>query len=187
MATPSTMLPLGTTLPAFDLLNPVTGATVSSASLAGPAGVLVAFICNHCPYVVHVRQQLVAVAHAALEEGFSVVAINSNSIITHPEDGPGPMTVLATGEQWRFPFLYDETQAVAKAFRAACTPDLYLFDARRELAYRGQFDDSRPGNGRPVTGKDLRDALAAVKAGKAPSKEQKASIGCGIKWHPPQG
>jgi thiol-disulfide isomerase/thioredoxin len=179
------MLPLGTTLPAFELLNPVTGAMVSSATLTGSAGVLVAFICNHCPYVVHLRQQLVAMAHQALEEGFSVVAINSNSILTHPEDGPEPMKVLATAEQWRFPFLYDETQAVAKAFRAACTPDLFLFDAHRQLAYRGQFDDSRPGNGRPVTGKDLRDALAAVKAGKAPAKDQKASIGCSIKWHPP--
>ncbi len=183
-ATESTMLALGTPLPPFTLPDTVSGATVSSASLAGGAGALVMFICNHCPYVVHIRQVLLAVAHRAVEAGFKVVAINSNSTRTHPQDGPGAMKALATQEGWRFPFLFDESQAVAKAFKAACTPDFFLFDASGKLAYRGQFDDARPSKPIPVTGKDLQAALNAVKAGAAPSEDQRASIGCNIKWHP---
>ncbi|MBL8953541.1 MAG: thioredoxin family protein [Myxococcaceae bacterium] len=182
-ATPSTMLPLGTPLPDFKLPDAVTAKTVSPAGLEGKAGVLVMFICNHCPYVVHIREQLVATAHEALAQGFSVVAINSNSAKSHPQDGPANMKELATREQWRFPFAFDESQDVARAFKAACTPDLFLFDAQRRLAYRGQFDESRPNNGKPVTGRDLRDALATVAKGEAPPAEQKASIGCNIKWH----
>lgn len=183
-ATSSTMLPLGTPLPAFTLLDVVSGAPLASTALTGPRGVLVAFVCNHCPYVIHVRSALVALAHRALEQGFSVAAINSNSIQTHPQDGPGPMQQLASQEGWRFPFLYDETQAVARAFQAACTPDFFLFDAARRLAYRGQFDESRPKRDTPVTGASLRAALDAVAAGHAPAAQQLASIGCNIKWHP---
>jgi len=183
-ATPSTMLPLGTPLPDLNLPDAVSAKVVSSAELTGRSGVLVMFICNHCPYVIHIREQLLKVAHEALDAGFSVVAINSNSVKTHPQDGPGPMKELATKEQWRFPYLFDESQVVARAFQAACTPDLFVFDARRRLAYRGQFDDSRPGNGKPVTGRDLRDAIATIAKGESPPAEQKASIGCNIKWHP---
>ncbi|MBX7098637.1 MAG: thioredoxin family protein [Myxococcaceae bacterium] len=183
-ATPSTMLPLGTALPPFTLPDAVTGKPVASSGLTGPKGVLVMFICNHCPYVIHIRQQLVALAHRAVDSGLSVVAINANSTRTHPQDGPEHMKSLAQKEGWRFPFLFDETQDVARAFQAVCTPDLFLFDARRSLAYRGQFDDSRPSNGVPVTGKDLGAALDQVLAGKAPAPEQRASIGCNIKWHP---
>ena len=183
-ATPSTMLPLGTALPRFTLPDAVTGKAVASAELTGAKGVLVMFICNHCPYVIHIRQQLVALAHRALDAGVSVVAINANSTRTHPQDGPDHMKALAQKEGWRFPFLFDETQDVARAFQAVCTPDLFLFDAKRALAYRGQFDDSRPSNGVPVTGKDLAAALEQVLAGKAPAQEQRASIGCNIKWHP---
>jgi peroxiredoxin len=183
-ATESKMLALGTPLPAFTLASVVDGKQVVSTSLSGAKGVLVLFICNHCPYVVHIRGKLVEVAHRAMAAGFAVVAINANSQVTHPEDGPEHMKRLATGEHWRFPFLFDETQAVAKSFGAACTPDLFLFDSHRQLAYRGQFDDARPGRPTQVTGKDLLAALEAVGAGAQPSAKQVPSIGCNIKWHP---
>jgi peroxiredoxin len=176
------MLPLGTGLPEFSLLDAVSGRAVAQRDLAGPRGVLVLFICNHCPFVVHIRRELVKVAHEALDLGMSVVAINSNSAESHPQDGPVHMKQLAQSEQWRFPFVFDETQDVAKAFTAACTPDIFLFDAQRTLVYRGQFDDSRPSNGLPVTGADLRAAIAAVASGKPITIEQKPSIGCNIKW-----
>jgi hypothetical protein len=183
MATPSSMLPLGTSLPSIRLTNAVDGAVVDVAKLAhGKRGVLVSFICNHCPYVVHLRKELVKASHEALDRGFAVVAINANDATAYPQDGPAAMARLAKDEGWRFPFLFDETQDVARAFRAECTPDLYLFDAAARLAYRGQFDDSRPSNGKPVTGRDLRSAIAAVAEGKAPSTDQKPSIGCNIKW-----
>ena len=143
---------------------------------------LVLFICNHCPFVIHIRKELVKAAEEALNAGVSVIAINSNSIDSHPQDGPVHMKELASSESWRFPFAFDETQVVAKAFTAACTPDIFLFDANRELAYRGQFDDSRPSNGKPVTGADLRVALAAIVAKKPVSENQRPSIGCNIKW-----
>ncbi|MBK7864118.1 MAG: thioredoxin family protein [Archangiaceae bacterium] len=183
-ATPSTMLPLGTALPSFALTDAVSGKPVASAELKGPRGVLVMFICNHCPYVIHIRSELVKLANHAVEQGFAVVAINSNSEKTHPQDGPPHMKNLAQAEQWRFPFVFDATQDVARAFKAACTPDLFLFDAGRKLAYRGQFDDSRPSNGKPVTGADLRAAIEQVARGEQPPEDQKASIGCNIKWHP---
>jgi thiol-disulfide isomerase/thioredoxin len=177
------MLALGTAMPPVHLVDTVTFANVDVAKLAqGKRGTLVMFICNHCPYVVHIRKELVRVAHEALDRGFAVVAINSNSVESHPQDGPSHMAELARSEAWRFPFVFDESQDVARAFRAACTPDLYVFDAAGKLAYRGEFDDSRPANGKPVTGRDLRAALEAVASGKAPAPEQRASIGCNIKW-----
>jgi hypothetical protein len=178
------MLPLGTTLPPFQLVNAVDGKTVDSTRLPKGPGVLVMFICNHCPYVIHVRSELVKLAHEAMQSGLAVIAINANSTQTHPQDGPEHMQALATSERWGFPFLFDETQTVAQAFHAACTPDFFLFDADQKLVYRGQMDDSRPSNGKPVTGRDLRAAIHAVLSGQPPSIEQRASIGCGIKWHP---
>ncbi len=183
MATPSSMLPLGTSLPSVRLTDVVTQAPVDVATLAeGRRGVLVAFVCNHCPYVVHLRKELVRVAHEAIDRGFAVIAINSNDAVAYPEDGPEAMARLAKDETWRFPFLFDASQDVARAFRAECTPDLFLFDADRKLVYRGQFDDSRPSNGKPVTGRDLRAALDAVLSGKKPLADQKPSVGCNIKW-----
>ncbi len=183
MSTPSTMLELGTSLPSVRLLNAVDGAELDvSALAAGKKGAVILFICNHCPYVVHIRAELVRVAHEALERGLAVVAINSNDADSYPQDGPTAMARLAKDEGWRFPFLFDRTQDVARAFHAACTPDLFVFDARARLAYRGQFDDSRPSNGRPVTGRDLRAAIEAVVAGQSPSLDQRPSVGCSIKW-----
>jgi hypothetical protein len=181
--TPSKMLPLGTPMPAIRLADAVTALTVDgAAAAAGKRGTLVMFICNHCPFVVHVQAELVRVAHDALDRGFAVLAINSNDLASHPQDGPAHMARLAKDEKWRFPFLFDETQQVARAFDAQCTPDLYLFDAQGKLAYRGQLDDSRPRNGKPVTGRDLRAAIDAVAEGRAPATDQKPSVGCNIKW-----
>jgi len=174
------MLALGTKLPEFSLVDAVTGNLVSASDIEN--GILVMFICNHCPFVIHIRSELVKVANEALNAGVTVVAINSNSIESHPQDGPKHMKELALAEGWRFPFLFDDTQRVAKSFTAACTPDIFLFDAHQELAYRGQFDDSRPSNGKPVTGADLRAAVAAVVAKKPVSQAQEPSIGCNIKW-----
>ena len=181
-ATPSNSLPAGSVLPDFELRDVVQDRRVRSVELVGARGTLVMFICNHCPYVVHIRSELVRVAHEALGAGVGVVAINANSLRSHPQDGPGPMRALALAEQWRFPFLFDATQDVARAFDAACTPDLYLFDAARRLAYHGQFDDSRPHNGKPVTGRDLRAALHAIVAGTPVVAQQTPSVGCNIKW-----
>jgi hypothetical protein len=181
--TPSSMLPLGTPMPSIALRNVVDGASVDVRALAtGKRGTLVMFLCNHCPFVVHIRSELARVANEAIDRGFAAVAINSNDVESYPQDGPDPMKRLAIQEKWRFPFLLDETQDVARAFGAACTPDLYLFDAEQRLAYRGQFDDSRPSNGKPVNGRDLRAALDAVASGRAPAADQKASVGCSIKW-----
>ncbi len=184
-ATPSTMLPLGTVLPPLRLADAVSGRAVQAAEEArGKKGLLVAFICNHCPYVKHIRKDLVRVAHAALDQGFAVLAVNSNDEEAFPEDGPAAMRQLALEEKWRFPFLFDETQEAAKAFHAACTPDLFLFDGQLRLAYRGQFDDSRPSNGKPVTGASLSAAIEAVARNRAPTADQKPSVGCNIKWKP---
>jgi len=150
----------------------------------GKKGLLVAFICNHCPFVKHIRKELVRIAHGALDRGLAVLAVNSNDAEAYPQDGPAAMRQLVLEEGWRFPFLFDETQAVAKAFRAACTPDLFLFDGRLRLAYRGQFDDSRPSNATPVTGASLSEAIEAVEGNRAPAADQKPSIGCNIKWKP---
>jgi thiol-disulfide isomerase/thioredoxin len=177
------MLPLGTALPPVRLVDVVAGREVDVGELArGKRGLVVAFICNHCPYVIHLRKELVQVAHEALDRGFAVVAINSNDAEHYPQDGPGPMARLAMEERWRFPFLFDASQDVARSFGAECTPDLYLFDAGGKLAYRGQFDDSRPSSKKPVTGSDLRAAIEAVASGARPAADQKPSIGCNIKW-----
>jgi peroxiredoxin len=179
--TPSTMLPLGTTAPDFKL--PATdGQTVSLADFHGNAALLVVFMCNHCPYVIHLRAGLAQLARDYTPRGVGIVGISSNDIKTHPADSPAKMKEEAKNAGYIFPYLYDETQAVAKSYRAACTPDLFLFDKSRKLVYRGQFDASRPGNGIPVTGTDLRAALEAVLAGKALPEKQTASIGCNIKW-----
>lgn len=181
--TPSTMLPLGTPLPSLRLPDAVSGKTIDAAELArGKKGLLVAFICNHCPYVKHIRRELVRLSHEAIDRGFAVVAVNSNDEVAYPQDGPAAMKALAIEEGWRFPFVFDGTQEVARAFQAACTPDLFLFDGAGKLAYRGQFDDSRPSLPKPVTGASLRAAIVAVDRGEAPPPEQRASVGCNIKW-----
>jgi thiol-disulfide isomerase/thioredoxin len=183
LATPSSMLPLGTPLPSVRLTDAVGGKVVDVNALAsGKRGTLVMFLCNHCPFVVHVRGALGRIANEAVDTGFAVVAINSNDAQSYPQDGPEAMARLARDESWRFPFLFDATQEVARAFDAQCTPDLYVFDADGKLAYRGQFDESRPSNGRAVTGRDLSTALEAVAAGRAPSADQVPSVGCSIKW-----
>jgi peroxiredoxin len=179
--TPSTMLSLGTTAPDFKLPD-TNGKTVSLADFKGKPALLVLFICNHCPYVKHIRTGLAQLARDYLPKQVAIVGINSNDVDNYPEDSPAKMKEEVKSAGYTFPYLYDESQAVAKAYRAACTPDIYLFDSNQKLVYRGQFDDSRPGNGIPVTGKDLRAALDAVPAGKPISPNQKASIGCNIKW-----
>jgi len=182
--TPSTMLELGRHSPDFLLQNAVDGRLVSLADFDDSPALLVMFICNHCPYVQHIRPDLVRLARDYGPAGLAVVAINSNSIETHPEDGPDAMKELAIAEDWSFPFLFDETQAVAKKYHAACTPDFFLYDADRLLVYRGQFDDSRPGSGIPVTGAELCAAVDAVLAGRPVPPDQKPSMGCNIKWTP---
>ncbi len=182
--TPSTMLPLGTTAPDFRLPDTVSGKTIALADFAVAPALLVAFICNHCPFVEHIRAGLAQLGREYQVRGVAIVAISSNDVGTHPQDGPAKMAAEARTAGYTFPYLYDETQAVAKAYRAACTPDFFLFDTSRRLVYRGQLDDSRPGSRLPVTGADLRAALEAVLAGKAASPNQKPSIGCNIKWKP---
>jgi len=181
-ATPSTMRTLGTPLPSFQLPDTRTGEVVSDGYLRSGAPSVVAFICNHCPFVVHIRSGLVAFARYCQEAGVPLVAISSNDVKSHPQDGPGPMAAEAQRHGYTFPYLYDETQDVARAFDAACTPDFFVFDADGQLAYRGQFDGSRPSNQVPVTGADLKAAVGALLAGQTPNAEQKPSIGCGIKW-----
>lgn len=180
--TPSTMLPLSTPLPDFALPNAVDGATVASADFRDRAGLLVMFICNHCPYVQHVMTEITGIAAEYQPKGIGVVAINANDVETYPQDGPEHMKRLAEEQGWSFPFCFDETQETAKAFRAACTPDFYLFDGDRRLVYRGQLDGSRPKSGVPVTGEDLRAALDALLAGNPAPEDQKPSMGCNIKW-----
>ena len=178
------MLPLGTIAPDFRLQDTVSGKPVALADFADAPALLVAFICNHCPFVKHIRAGLAQIGRDYQARGVAVVAISSNDVGTHPQDGPAAMTKEARAAGYTFPYLHDETQAVAKAYRAACTPDFFIFDQSRRLAYRGQMDDSRPGSNLPVTGADLRAALDAVLADKAVSPKQKPSIGCNIKWKP---
>lgn len=175
------MLALGTPAPDFSLPD-CDGRTHGLADFAGAPALLVAFICNHCPFVQHVRDEFAALAREYQARGLAIVAINSNDIEAYPGDGPDAMRAEAAARGYVFPYLLDVTQAVAKSYRAACTPDFFLFDARRRLAYRGQFDDSRPGNGRPVTGADLRAAIDATLAGREPGADQWPSLGCNIKW-----
>ncbi|UCG85871.1 MAG: thioredoxin family protein [Gemmatimonadota bacterium] len=179
--TPSTMSPLGTQAPLFSLPN-TDGDTVTLDDLAGAPGLLVMFICNHCPFVKHIREGLAAFGREYQERGLAIVAINSNDVVTHPDDHPDRMKEEVAAVGYTFPYLFDETQHAAKAYRAACTPDFFLFDENRKLVYRGQFDASRPGNDIPVTGADLRAAADALLAGEEIPTEQKPSIGCNIKW-----
>jgi peroxiredoxin len=181
MAIESTMRALGTSAPHFALPEPATGATVNLDDLAGPA-LVVTFICNHCPYVKHVAAGLTALGRDLADQGVAMVAISSNDVITYPQDGPDQMAVAARDYGWTFPYLYDETQDVARAFSAACTPDTFVFDGERRLVYRGQLDNSRPGNDLPVTAADVRAAVDAVLAGSPVDADQRPSIGCGIKW-----
>ncbi|MDE3188960.1 MAG: thioredoxin family protein [Acidobacteriota bacterium] len=180
--TESTMLQLGTTAPDFALPDVVTGKTVRRDDFRGQKALLVIFICTHCPYVKHMEKGLAKLGQDYADKPVSIVAISSNDAESYPDDSPAGLKKQAETQGFRFAYLYDETQAVARAYKAACTPDIYLFDADFKLVYRGQFDRSRPGNGIPVTGEDLRDALDAVLAGKPPLAEQQPSIGCNIKW-----
>jgi len=181
--TPSTMLALGTVAPDFRLPG-VTGKVLSLNDFGRTPALVVAFICNHCPFVKHLRDALAKFGSDCQTRGAAMVAICSNDAERYPEDGPLKMADEARAAGYAFPYLYDQTQEVAKAYRAACTPDFFLFDAARRLVYRGQFDDSRPGNGKPVTGADLRSALDAVLAGRPVAQQQWPSIGCNIKWKP---
>ncbi len=181
--TPSTMLALGTPAPDFSLAD-TQGRPVALADFRKAPALLVMFICNHCPYVQHVRAELARLGRDFQARGVAVVAISANDPAEYPADSPAMMAREAREAGYTFSYLFDETQAVAKAYRAACTPDFFLFDQQGRLAYRGQMDDSRPGNGVPVTGRDLRAALEAVLAGKAVSPTQKPSLGCNIKWRP---
>jgi peroxiredoxin len=183
MAEQSTMLPLGTIAPEFRLPDP-SGKMSSSEDFAGASALLVVFMCNHCPYVKHVQSAFTVLAREYQARGVAIVGINSNDTENYPDDRPEKMAEEIRFAGYTFPYLYDETQSIAKVYRAACTPDFFLFDRNRRLAYRGQFDDSRPQNGLPVTGADLRAALDAVLAGRAVPAEQKPSVGCGIKWKP---
>jgi peroxiredoxin len=180
--TTSRMLPLGTEAPAFALRDTLTGRSVALADFASSAVLLVAFICNHCPFVKHILKGFVGFAQDLGARGVAVIAISSNDAVTYPEDGPESMARIATRERFTFPYLYDESQQVAQAYQAVCTPDFFLFDRHRRLAYHGQFDASRPGNGIPVTGADLRAACEALLQGRSPPAEQTPSVGCSIKW-----
>lgn len=182
VATPSVMLPLGSPLPAFALPD-LDGRTWTQADLVGAPSV-VAFVCPHCPYVKHLEARFGEVAADLTARGARVVAVQSNDVDAYPQDGPEGMRAQAAANGWSFPYLRDEDQAAAAAFRAACTPDLFVYDAEGRLAYRGQFDDSRPGNDRPVTGADLVAAVDALLAGTPVAADQIPSIGCNIKWRP---
>lgn len=181
--TPSTMLPLGTKAPDFALVN-VDGRIVSLHDFSDKPAFLAIFMCNHCPFVKHLADALAQFAAEYMPRGLAVVGINSNDVANYPADSPEQMVREAEERGYPFPYLYDETQEVAKAYHAACTPDFFLFDGDRKLVYRGQFDSSRPDSGIPITGADLRAAVEAVLAGKQPSEKQTPSIGCNIKWIP---
>ena len=192
--TESTMLPLGSTAPPFSLMN-VDGQIVTLDNFSDSRALLVMFICNHCPYVIHVADQLAVLGHEYMPKGVGVVAISANDISLHPADSPEQMVREAEDRGYPFPYLYDQDQSVAKAYRAACTPDFFVFDKNHQLTYRGQLDDSRPESGIPVTGVDLRAALDATLANEPVADPQKPSLGCNIKWiegqepeyFPPQG
>ncbi len=178
----SRMRELASPMPSFALPDTVSGRTFHSDELAGSPASVVAFICNHCPYVVHIQDELVRLGRDLKQQGVPLVAVSSNDVATYPQDGPEQMASLARSLGFDFPYLYDESQDVARAFQAACTPDFFVFDGDRCLAYRGQLDDSRPGNGKPVTGRDVRAAVEAILAGRRPDAQQRASLGCSLKW-----
>ena len=177
----STMLPLGTTAPDFSLVN-VDGRTVSRSDFETEAGLLVIFMCNHCPFVIHIADGLAEFSAEYQQKGLAIVGINSNDVSNHPADSPEQMVAEVEARGYTFPYLYDETQDVAQTYQAACTPDFFLFDGNRQLVYRGQFDSSRPESEIPVTGEDLRVACDAVLTGQEPASEQRPSVGCNIKW-----
>ena len=182
--TPSTMLALGTKAPTFTLPDVVSSKMMSLSTFAGKQALLVMFICRHCPYVVHVREELARLGRDYASKDIGIIAISANDAGNYPDDAPEKLRAMAKELGFTFPFCYDESQETAKAYTAACTPDFFLFDASRKLVYRGQLDDSRPGNGKPLNGKDLRAAIDAV-LGEAPvSPNQQPSIGCSIKWKP---
>jgi peroxiredoxin len=183
MAEQSTMLSLRTLAPEFRLPTP-DGRMISSADFAGAPALLVVFMCNHCPYVKHVQSKFTELAKEYQARGVAIVGINSNDVENYPDDRPEKMAEEIRSAGYTFPYVYDETQAVAQAYRAACTPDFFLFDRNKQLVYRGQFDESRPKNGIPVTGEDLRSALDDVLAGRPVARTQKPSVGCSIKWKP---
>lgn len=180
-ATESSMLELGTKLPNFKLIDTVTGQEVVSDKLNNKAN-LIMFICNHCPYVKHINSELSKLGKDYLNKDVSILAISSNDVENYPEDSPEKMKLNALEQGFSFPYLYDSTQEVAKQFKAECTPDFFVFNNKKELVYRGQFDDSRPGNGVPVSGKDVRNAIDALLSDKLPNENQIPSIGCNIKW-----
>ncbi|MBD2360386.1 thioredoxin family protein [Anabaena minutissima FACHB-250] len=182
--TASTMLPLGTKAPDFHLPEVVSGETISLATFADKKVLLVMFICRHCPFVKHIQNELTKLGEDYRTSDLAIAAISSNDAAKYPDDAPDSLKALALEQGWQFPLCYDETQATAKAYTAACTPDFFVFDSDRKLVYRGQLDDSRPSNGKPVTGTDLRAAIDTVLAGKPITTEQKPSIGCNIKWKP---
>jgi thiol-disulfide isomerase/thioredoxin len=183
-ATESTMLGLGTPAPDFQLPDVVSGKTIRLETFTGKKGLLVMFICPHCPYVKHVKDELSRLGKDYAAKPLGIVAISSNDAVQYPDDAPDGLRAMAKELAFTFPYCYDETQTAAKAYQAACTPDFYVFDETRKLVYRGQLDDSRPGNGIPVTGGDLRAAIDAVLAGRPVNPRQKPSIGCNIKWKP---
>ncbi len=175
-------LPLQTPAPPFSLPDTVSGRLISFSDIRGARGTVIYFICNHCPYVVHVRHELANVARHYLPQGIGFAAISSNDVTRYPDDSPEKMKLLATELAFPFPYLYDETQQVARAYHAACTPDIYLFDGADRLYYHGQLDDSRPGNGKPVNGASLRAAIDSLLAQRHPPEKQLPSVGCSIKW-----
>lgn len=181
-ATPSTMLPLGTVATDFTLPDTVSGEEITLSDVQSEQATVIMFICNHCPYVKHVNQELVRLGNDYQRRGVFFLAISSNDVNDYPEDSPGRMKEVAEALGYPFPYLYDEDQSVAKAYQAACTPDFFVFDGDMKLVYRGQLDDSRPGNDVPVNGSDVRAALDAILAGEAVPADQKPSIGCNIKW-----
>lgn len=181
-STSSNMLPLGTIAPGFILYDTISGEELSLFENRGDKATVIFFICNHCPFVIHVNSQLVNIANDYSDKNVSFMAISSNDVLNYPDDAPHLMRKNAKSLKYPFPYLFDESQEVAKAYDAACTPDIYLFDENLKLAYRGQLDDSRPGNGIKLTGKDLRHALGCLLAGKENLEAQKPSMGCGIKW-----
>ncbi|WP_396638475.1 thioredoxin family protein [Maribacter sp. R77961] len=180
--TESNMLDLGTQAPEFKLLDTVSGTTMHLSDMTGEHGTVILFICNHCPFVIHVNPEIIKMAKTYRSKGVQFIGISSNDVVNYPQDGPELMKIKALEEGYTFPYLYDETQEVAKAYDAACTPDFYLFDNKLKLVYRGQLDDSRPGNGKDLTGKDLREAIDALLKNEPISTNQKPSIGCNIKW-----
>jgi thiol-disulfide isomerase/thioredoxin len=180
--TPSNMLPLGTTAPNFSLIDTVSDQMLHLNDIKGEKGTVIMFICNHCPFVIHVNSEIIHIAKDYQNKGINLIAISSNDVVNYPQDGPKLMKKVAVEAKYSFPYLYDETQEVAKAYNAACTPDFYFFDTDLKLVYRGQLDDSRPGNGISLSGSNLRTAMDALLDGNEINGLQKPSIGCNIKW-----